>query len=176
MACHGEKQAMAGLRLDSRGGWEEGGFSGAAIIPGDPDQSPLIRAIRHDGPRTPMPLGVLHSIQVRSMPSSNGFVWERWIPETRPPAAPKAEKSWAETYQERSRWWSLQPVKRPPVPKVDFEGWSEQPVDRFVLAKLEAKGLEPASPADRPMLLRRLSYTLTGPAACSGRNSGLCQR
>ena len=162
MACHGEKQAMAGLRLDSRGGWEEGGFSGAAIIPGDPDQSPLIRAIRHDGPRTPMPLG--------GAPLDSGTIdaFEQWVrmgaldPRDAPAAAPKAEKSWAETYQERSRWWSLQPVKRPPVPKVDFEGWSEQPVDRFVLAKLEAKGLEPASPADRPMLLRRLSYTLTG--------------
>ena len=57
LTCHGSEQAMAGLRLDFRGGWEKGGQSGPAIVPGQPDLSPLIRAIRHDGSQASMPLG-----------------------------------------------------------------------------------------------------------------------
>ena len=52
-SCHSDNQAMGGLRLDFRGGWQEGGQSGPALVPGNPDRSPLIRAIRHDGSRTP---------------------------------------------------------------------------------------------------------------------------
>ena len=55
--CHSAELAQADLRLDSREGWEVGGKSGPAIIPGDPDGSPLIRAIRQEGPELPMPLG-----------------------------------------------------------------------------------------------------------------------
>ena len=162
VTCHSETQAMAGLRLDSRGGWQEGGKSGPAIIPGEPDQSPLIGAIRHDGSQTPMPLGGAkladHVIDV----------FEQWIrmgapdPREAPVAEAKVEKSWDQVYQDRSRWWSLQPVKRPTAPTVKNEEWSDHSVDRFILAQLEEKGLEPAPRADRNTLLRRLSFVLTG--------------
>ena len=162
VTCHSGGLVMGGLRLDYRGGWEQGGQSGPVIIPGDPDQSLLIRAISHAGSQTPMPLG-----GSRLAPEAiDAFV--EWVrmgapdPRDAPAVEPTIEQSWEEVYEERSRWWSLQPVVRPPLPSVEYEEWSHQPVDRFLLAKLEEKGLDPAPGADRSALLRRLSYVLTG--------------
>ncbi len=162
LTCHGSEQAMAGLRLDFRGGWEKGGQSGPAIVPGQPDLSPLIRAIRHDGSQAAMPLGG------SKLGASVISAFEQWVsrgapdPRDAPAAAPAVEQSWEEVYRDRSRWWSLQPVVRPPVPDVRNEEWSHHPVDRFILAKLEEEGFQPAPGADRNTLLRRLSFVLTG--------------
>src|SRR5262249_55791451 len=59
-------------------------------------------------------------------------------------------------------WWSLQPVRRPPVPKVNHTAWLQDPIDAFVLARLEQHGLSPAPPADRVVFLRRVKYDLLG--------------
>ena len=164
-SCHSEIQAMGGLRLDHRGGWQEGGQSGPALVPGDPDQSPLVRAIRHDGSRTPMPLGGAQ------LPAETIDDFEQWIllgapdPRDAPPAAKTAyvaDDSWEAVFEERSRWWSLQPVIQPPLPQVENERWSDLPMDRFILAQLEKNGLEPAPRAHRSTLVRRLSLVLTG--------------
>ena len=164
-SCHSETQAMGGLRLDYRGGWQEGGQAGPALVPGDPDQSPLVRAIRHDGSRTPMPLGGAR------LPAETIDDFEQWIllgapdPRDAPPAAKTAyvaDDSWEEVYEERRHWWSLQPVAQRPLPQVENERWSDLPMDRFILAQLEKNGLEPAPRADRSTLVRRLSLVLTG--------------
>lgn len=164
--CHSADLAQGELRLDSPGGWEQGGKSGSAIIPGDPDASLLIRAIRHQGPGLPMPLGG------EQLSADLIDVFERWV--RLGAAAPRdagglgavsadeGHADWEQVYQDRSRWWSLQPVSQPPVPQVQGKEWSEEPVDRFLLAKLEANGLTPAPRADRRTLLRRVSYLLTG--------------
>ena len=164
--CHSADLAQGELRLDSPGGWEQGGKSGPAVIPGDPDTSLLIRAIRHQGPGLPMPLGG------EKLSAELIDVFERWVrlgaaaprdadgPET--VSADEAHTDWEQVYQDRSRWWSLQPVSKPAVPQVQREEWSDQPVDHFLLAKLEANGLSPAPRADRRTLLRRVSYLLTG--------------
>ena len=98
--------------------------------------------------------------------------FEEWVsigapdPRDSPSASPEKgrekEKTWSEIFEERSHWWSLQPVKRPAVPEVEQGQWSDQPVDRFILARLESEGLAPAPRAERHVLLRRLSFTLTG--------------
>ena len=62
----------------------------------------------------------------------------------------------------RSTHWSLQPIKRPAVPPVQKDGWTRNPIDAFVLAKLEEKGLKPVADADKRVLIRRLTYDLTG--------------
>ena len=161
-ACHGGKQAQANLRLDFRGGWERGGKSGPAVVPGNLDESPLIRAIRHDGSMSPMPLGG------KKLAPDVIAAFERWVslgapdPRDTPSSAPVVEKSWEETFLERSRWWSLQPVVRPHIPDVGQAHWSNQAIDRFILAKLDAKGLVPAPRAGRATLFRRLSFVLTG--------------
>src|SRR5579862_8068156 len=59
-------------------------------------------------------------------------------------------------------WWSFRKIERPPLPKVKNEGWCRTPIDRFVLAALEKKGLHPSLPADRRTLIRRVTYDLTG--------------
>ena len=164
--CHSADLAQGELRLDSPDGWEKGGKSGPAIIPGDPEASLLIRAIRHEGPGLPMPLGG------EKLSTELIDVFERWVRlgaaaprgATGPEAAgaDEAHSNWEQVYQDRSRLWSLQPVSKPAVPEVQREEWSNQPVDRFLLAKLEANGLTPAPRADRRSLLRRVSYLLTG--------------
>lgn len=161
--CHSGELAQAGLRLDFRGGWEKGGMQGPAIVPGDPDKSPLIRALRHESPGVPMPLsGEKLSAEIVS-------AFEQWVrmgapdPRDTPSATRKpAEKPWAEVFTDRRRWWSLQPVVPSRVPAVKRMAWSNQPVDRFILARLEKDGLGPAPKANRATLLRRLSFLLTG--------------
>ncbi|MBM3801777.1 MAG: DUF1553 domain-containing protein [Acidimicrobiia bacterium] len=165
LACHSGEWPQGSLRLDFRAGWETGGKAGPAIVPGEPGKSPLIRAIRHEAGMTPMPLGGT------KLPPDTIAAFEEWVragafdPREKPgvaaPAAP-ASKPWEETYNERRKWWSLQPVSRPPVPLVKQPLWSSQSVDRFILAKMEASGLTPARRADRVTLLRRLSFVLTG--------------
>lgn len=76
--------------------------------------------------------------------------------------APVESGGWESTYQKRLEWWSLQPLTNPAAPVVRSSGWVRQELDRFVLAALEAKGLEPAPAADPVTLLRRLSFALTG--------------
>ena len=82
------------------------------------------------------------------------------------PAYPAADsqpaRSWEEILKDRRRWWSLQPVRLPAVPAVKNSAWSAHPVDRFLLARLEQAGLQPAGPADRHTLIRRLSLVLVG--------------
>ena len=65
------------------------------------------------------------------------------------------------TPQDRE-YWAFQEVKRPEIPKVQDAKWVRNPIDAFILARLEAKGLRPAPPADRISLLRRATYDLTG--------------
>ena len=163
--CHSGAAAQGGLRLDFRGGWEQGSKSGPAIVRGDPDNSPLIRAIRHEDPAVAMPLGG------KKLDPDVIAAFERWVsmgapdPRDAPSSAPVVEKSWEETFNDRSRWWSLQPVVRPPVPGVKQAQWSDQAVDRFILAKLEAKGLGPAPRAGRADPVPAAELLADGPAA-----------
>ncbi|MFN0170301.1 MAG: PSD1 and planctomycete cytochrome C domain-containing protein [Bryobacteraceae bacterium] len=160
-SCHSGERPQGALRLDFRGGWEKGGKSGPALVRGEPGKSPLIRAIRHEGAGMAMPLGG------KRLAPEVIAAFEQWVTRGAPdprdaPVVARVNKSWAATFEERRKWWSLQPVTRPPVPAVNREAWSSQPVDRFILAKLEAQSLAPAEPADRATLLRRLSFVLTG--------------
>ncbi|MSO24101.1 MAG: DUF1549 domain-containing protein, partial [Acidobacteria bacterium] len=162
LSCHSGEWPQGGLRLDHRAGWEAGGKSGPAIVTGEPGKSLLVRAIRHEVGVTPMPLGG------KKLPPETIAAFEEWVrtgafdPRGKPVAAPVVSKTWQDTYNERRKWWSLQPVSRPPIPAVKQTLWPRQPVDRFVLAKMEAAGLAPAPRADRIALLRRLSFVLTG--------------
>jgi hypothetical protein len=91
---------------------------------------------------------------------------ETWVrmgaPDPRDKAAAAVVTSWEEVLANRRRWWSLQPVREPPLPAVNDAAWARHPVDRFLLARLEQAGLRPADPADRRTLIRRLSLVLLG--------------
>ncbi len=161
--CHGATKAKGGLRLDFRDGLLAGGDSGPAIILGDAKRSLLIQAIKHEQADPQMP---------KNRPQLADFIiadFVAWVnmnapdPRDSPPAATAANRmAWEAKLKTRKDWWSFQPVQNPAVPMVKNKSWSDQPVDRFILAKLEARGLRPSPPADKRTLIRRATFDLTG--------------
>jgi hypothetical protein len=161
-SCHSAraKKLRGGLALDSREGLRRGGESGPAVVPGRPDDSLLLKAVRYTDDDLKMPpKGKLSDAILADL--------RRWVamgaPDPRDQAALVAGTvSWAEALRSRRTWWSLQPVRKPALPPVKDAAWSDHPVDRFLLARLEQAGLRPAEAADRRTLVRRLSLVLTG--------------
>jgi hypothetical protein len=160
--CHssGAAEIHGGLVLDYRDGLRTGGDSGPAVVPGEPAASLLLEALRHESFEMP-PTGKLPDAVIAD--------FERWIergaadPRDEPPSPVEAaEAAWKVKLAQRSRWWSLQPPRDSHLPSVSDSEWAREPVDRFILAGLESAGLSPARPAQAEMLLRRLSFVLTG--------------
>ena len=158
--CHGPKKQQGGLRLDSSEWLSKGGDSGEIVTPGDPDDSILIDAIRYNDPSLEMPpKGKLSDKVVRA--------FERWVklgaadPRVAKDGEP-AEKSNVPSVQQGREFWSFQAVKRLPPPSVDRQDWAKNDIDYFVLSRLEKNGLIPATPADKPTLIRRVFYDLIG--------------
>lgn len=165
--CHNSAKAPdGGLTLDDRAGLLKGGDGGAVIVPGKPAESRLLPILRHEVEGMAMPRGGA-KLEPKVVAD-----FEKWIadgaldPRDKPPSADEIAKatSWEAVRAKRMKWWSFQPVPKelPAPPAVRNGGWSEHPVDRFVLAKLEEKGLEPAPPADARALVRRLYFSLVG--------------
>jgi mono/diheme cytochrome c family protein len=151
-ACHTNTKS-GGLRLDSRQGVITGGNSGPAVVPGDPEKSILIAAIRHVGPlKMPKAATRLTDEQINDFATwvKDGVYW--------PP-----DKTVVKQYGDpEKKIWSIQPLQNPPVPSVKDASWPVNDIDRFVLASLEQQGLKPAATADRRTLLRRVTYDLVG--------------
>ena len=153
-SCHTDAKS-GGLRLDSRESMLLGGKSGPAIKPGDPDNSLLIQAIRQTHPKIKMPPGgKLKDEEVAAIASwvKAGANW---------PAGPAKPIPYTITSEQRN-FWSFRPVVAPEAPKVRDAKWARTPMDRFILAKLEEKGLAPVAAADRRTLIRRAYLDLTG--------------
>ena len=161
--CHGAKKQKGGLRVDSRDGLRKGGDSGSALVPGDAARSLLIQSIRHEHAEFKMP-------KDRPKLSDSAIAsFVQWVndgapdPRDHPPATESAGAAdWASVFQARREWWSFQPLKKPAPPAVKDGGWSDHPVDRFILAKLENSGIRPASPASPATWLRRVHFVITG--------------
>jgi len=151
--CHGPKKQQAGLRLDSRENILQGGESGAAAVPGQPEKSLMILAIRHAHKTLKMPEG--KKLSDREIADLTRWV-QMELPFPESVAVKGSDKSDAKA------WWSFQPVVAPPVPNVRDAAWPQSPLDHFILVKLEAKGLKPAARADRVTLIRRATYDLIG--------------
>jgi hypothetical protein len=139
-ACHGPDRAArkARLRLDRR----DDALAAGVIVPGRPDDSPLVERICSDKPARRMPPPTTD----KKLTAAQKDLLKRWI-------ADGAE------YQ---RHWAFLAPKRPTPPAVKGEKWVRNPIDRFVLARLEKEGLKPSPEADRVTLLRRLALDLTG--------------
>lgn len=163
--CHstaGKKKG--GLLLDSREGWIKGGDTGEVIVPGKPEESLLLQSIRHDDPDLKMPSNGA-KLEPRILED-----FEKWIamgapdPRDRPPTKEEVAKDtdWNAVRERRKGWWSFQPITNPAPPTVKERSWSSHPVDRFLLAAMETQGLHPATEADPQVLMRRVSYVLTG--------------
>ena len=162
LKCHGgEAKIKGGLRLTSREDILKGGDSGPAVVLEKSDTSRLLQAIRYqDGLEMP-PKGKL--------PDKDIAVLTRWVTAQIPwgttiakAAAPTTGAIAGKVTPEGRAFWAYQPVHRPATPKVKHESWVRNPIDAFVLARLEAKGLTPVGPADRTAWLRRVTYDLIG--------------
>ena len=154
--CHSEEakakgKLRGGLLLDSRAGWAKGGDSGIAITPGKPDASPLLASLTHEGDVKMPPAGKLASNQIEDL--------REWI--RRGAHDPRGGVKTKEVRQAEKPWWT-EPRKDPPLPTVKNTDWPVGGVDRFVLARLEAKGMKPSPPAAPEILARRLAFDLTG--------------
>lgn len=148
--CHGPEKQWSGFRLDSREALLKGGEGGEAIVPGDPANSPLVRQIRHEEGEPAMPpKGKLSDLQIADI--------VKWIEMGAP--YPASVRNPGERNRDPNHW-SFQPVKGPEVPTV--AGPVESPIDAFIRAKLNTAGLEPATPADKTALIRRVTFDLTG--------------
>ncbi|MEZ5402364.1 MAG: PSD1 and planctomycete cytochrome C domain-containing protein [Bryobacteraceae bacterium] len=147
IGCHGAEKQFGALRLDSREAMLAGGKRGPAIVPGDPSNSLLLKAMRHEnGLAMPMSAPRLSAAEIAPV--------EQWLRDGAPwpkASAVPREPGW---YERAARThWAFRPV-RPPPPGADIDG--------FLLARLKAKGLQPAPPADRRTLIRRASLLFTG--------------
>jgi hypothetical protein len=150
--CHGADKQWAGLRLDTAAGLRTGGESGAVVVPGDPESSRMIVAVRRQGdlqmpPDDPLPAGEVAALVgwVRS-----GAVW------------PDDGSARAGLQPAAARHWAFRPPQAVEPPETSAPELVRTPVDRFIHRRLEEAGLAPAADADRRTLIRRLAYDLTG--------------
>src|SRR5688572_22703333 len=150
-SCHGPDKQGSNLRLDNKQAAFAGGLSGQSIIPGKGVASPLYRRVAGLGDDAQMPLKgeKLSSTQVRLIRDwiDQGARW----PDELSGGTPTAKKHWA----------YVKPVRLDP-PRVQNESWIRNPIDNFILARLEKEGLQPSPEADKETLIRRASLDLTG--------------
>ncbi|MGI8989811.1 MAG: PSD1 and planctomycete cytochrome C domain-containing protein [Bryobacteraceae bacterium] len=148
--CHGPKSQMARLRLDSKALAMTGGQSGVVIHPGKALESILYARVAGIGDQARMPMGgKLALAQIATIKSwiDEGAVWPDAV---------------GETVTQVQKHWAFVPPKRPALPRVKQAGWELNPIDAFVLSRLEKEGQAPSPEADRVTLLRRVSLDLTG--------------
>jgi Protein of unknown function (DUF1553)/Protein of unknown function (DUF1549)/Planctomycete cytochrome C len=161
--CHSSKSPspMGGLVLDTPAGLRKGGANGPVVVPGDAAASRLIRALSYSDPQLRMPpTGKLADAEIAA--------FEQWIAagatdprQDVPAAAPVAARRGMDLETGR-KWWSFQPVRELPAPKVKASTWPKKKIDSFLLAKLEAQKLKPSPQADPATLIRRAYLDLTG--------------
>jgi hypothetical protein len=155
--CHSvqAEKVKGGLLLDSREGVLKGGDTGPAIIPGDPDHSLLIKAVHYTDPDLQMPP---KGNQLPDTVVADLVAWVKMgAPDPR--TATVAQKAWADSSKTH---WAWQRLTKPSIPAVQDVAWIKSPIDNFVLAKLEEKGLKPNPPADKRTLIRRATFDLIG--------------
>jgi hypothetical protein len=153
-SCHGAAKKRSGLRLDNARAVRTGGDSGPAVVPGKSSESRLIQAVTggNDDVKVMPPKGP--RLEAREIARLRA-----WIDAG---AAIPASETIARPDSARSKHWAFQPIRRPAEPAVKNASWCRNPIDRFILARLEKEGVAPAPEADRVTLLRRVSLDLTG--------------
>ena len=146
LQCHGGRKQWGGLRLDSREALMKGGESGAAIIPGNPDESLLIELILETDKDVRMPKdGQLTKRQIDDL--------GRWIDM----GAPYPASTTGTQHKRDPNHWAFHPPKEQPLPNIKHSNWPQTPIDHFILATLEAAGITPTPRADSRPLIRRVT-------------------
>ncbi len=158
--CHSSETAKpkGGLRLDRQASVLQGGDSGAALVPGKSDESLLMKAISWSGVVSEMPPD-------RKLPDQVLADFREWVARGAAfpvDSAPSAAKPRAVDVEQGRGFWSFQPVRTLPTPKVSDPSWPLRKIDSFVLEQLDRQQVRPAPEADRRALIRRLSFDLLG--------------
>ena len=162
-SCHSatsKRGPRGGLRVDTREALRKGGDSGAAVVPGTATASWLVKALRGDEAPEMPPSGKL--------PESVIADFERWIangavdPRVTEPNAPGTRMTDSINLEAGRKFWAYQPPKPQPTPHVATPSWVRTPIDSFILAKIEAAGVQPNPDAPRATLIRRLTVDLHG--------------
>ena len=154
--CHSTaaEKIKGELLLDSREGLLKGGESGPVIVPGDPEASLLIKAVRYTDPDLQMPKNKkLGDDQIADL-----VAWVKMgAPDPRSTLAD--QKKWGDN---KTNHWAWQSIQRVAIPEPSNPAWCQTPVDNFILAKLDENGLKPNPPADKRTLIRRATFDLIG--------------
>ena len=157
--CHSaDKKQKGGLRLDTRDGWSKGGDTGPALVPGEPEKSLLIKAVRYGDPALQMPPKKrLDPKQIADL--------EQWIkmgaPDPRTETFVAAKQSGL-SIEEGRKFWAYQSPVKPALPKVRDTSWPRNDIDYFILQKIERKNLKPVGDATHEVLARRVYFDLIG--------------
>jgi mono/diheme cytochrome c family protein len=170
--CHGGEKSKGGLRLDSRDAVLKGADSGPVVVPGKPDSSPLIAAIRYEGDVQMPPKGKLKDAEIAALTEwvKHGAPWPAARPmvatsapsRSAPQPSALAHTPVASITAAQRTFWSFQPLRNPARPPVKDHAWASSPIDRLILARLEAAGLSPAPATEKASLIRRASFDLVG--------------
>lgn len=157
--CHADGKAKGKFSLASRESILKGGDLGPAVSLDKPDESNLLTAVNYKNGLEMPPTGKLKPDQIETL--------TKWVKAGLPmkvaaAATAKVDHKGGVITPESRNYWAYQPVRRPPEPVVRDQASTANPIDTFILSKLEAKGLPPATPADPVALVRRLYYDLTG--------------
>src|SRR5688572_12602593 len=162
-SCHSATapKVKGGLRVDSREHLLKGGETGPAIVPGHPEKSLFVEVISYKNVDLKMPpKSKLPANQIADLTE-----WVRkgatWPGGDAAGAAPQKKEEF-DLARRRAEHWAWQPLRADAPPAVKNGAWPRKPLDRFLLARLEERGLEPAAPADPRTLIRRLAFDLTG--------------
>ena len=171
--CHSHaKKIKGGLALDSKSGWQKGGDGGPSIVPGKPEDSLLIKALSHAEVDLRMP-------PKKMLPLPEVEIFREWVKQGAPDPrvmtpsdqanakgeSLSASRTWEEEFRKRLDWWSLKPMglsRSPEAPKGSNPAGDIDPIDQWIRTRLLEAKLSPAKPATPEVLLRRLSFVLTG--------------
>ena len=158
--CHNPNLKTAELDLSSAAGFVHGGASGPLVSTDDPEKSRLLEVIRYEERLKMPPTGKLSDQEIANITAwvKAGAPW----PGAEHVEVAKSQSTSKAFTEEQKNFWAFQPVNDPAPPEVKTKDWARSPIDRFILAKLEENRLEPAPPADKLTLLRRVTFDLTG--------------
>jgi len=151
VGCHNNQKPASALSLQSREAILVGGNHGIIVQPGNPEKSVLIQAVEYEGALKMPPAGKLKPDQIADL--------KTWVKLNLP--WPDEKPSTASPPRKSDHWAFRAPV-RPEPPKVNNLSWCRNPIDSFILARLEKEGLKPSHPAEKSTLIRRLSLDLVG--------------
>ena len=156
-SCHGADKQESDLRLDSIASARNGGVRGAAVEPGEPEESLLVSAISYKDEDLQMP-------PKGPLPQHEASILRRWV-EIGAPWPVETSDAVSKPFdlaERKANHWAWQPLQQPTIPFIQDEKWPRRAIDRFILAELERRGLAPAADADRRTLLRRAYLDLNG--------------